>query len=105
MDTQKKQIKGLATSGLVLTAIYMYCSIHLFIILINSIWTLVEVENSGGLTDDEFITQIIKLISKNAFRITILSFVAIDRFVIIILLVVKTISSNDSNPQNHYNYK
>ena len=90
MDTQKKQIKGLATTGIVLTAISMYFSIRLLFILINSVWSLVEVKNSGGLTDDEFITQILKLISKNALHLTILIFVAIDRFVIIILLALKT---------------
>ena len=63
MDTQKKQIKGLATAGIVLTSIYMYFSIRLLFILINSVWALVEVKNSGGVTDDEFITQILKLIS------------------------------------------
>ena len=104
MDTQKKQIKGLAISGIVLTAIYMYYSIHLLFILINSVWSLVEVKNSGGLTDDEFITQILKLISKNTLRLTILSFVAIARLVIIIFLALKTpnnypinSSSNDFN--------
>ena len=95
MDTQKKQIKGLAISGIVLTAIYMYYSIHLLFILINSVWSLVEVKNSGGLTDDEFITQILKLISKNTLRLTILSFVAIARFVIIIFLALKTTNSTN----------
>ena len=47
------------------------------------------------MTDDEFITQILKLISQNAFRITILSFVAIARFVIIILLAVKATNSTN----------
>ena len=81
MDTQKKQIKGLATTGIVLTAISMYFSIRLLFILINSVWSLVEVKNSGGLTDDEFITEILKLISQNAFRLTILSLVAIASLV------------------------
>ena len=95
MDTQKKQIKGLTIAGITLTAIYMYYSIRLLIILINPVWTLVEAKKSGGLTDDEFITQIFELISKNAFRITILSLVAIARFVIIILLALKTTSSTN----------
>lgn len=95
MDTQKKQIKGLAIAGIVLTAIYMYYSILLISILINSVWSLVEVKNSGGLTDDEFITKILKLISKNAFRLTILSLVAIARFAIIILLALKTTNSTN----------
>lgn len=95
MDTQKKQIKGLATTGIVLTAISMYFSIRLLFILINSVWSLVEVKNSGGLTDDEFITEILKLISQNAFRLTILSLVAIASFVIIILLAVKTTNSTN----------
>ena len=47
------------------------------------------------MTDDEFITQILKLISQNAFRLTILSLVAIARFIIIIFLVVKTTSSTN----------
>lgn len=95
MDTQKKQIKGLAIAGIVLTAIYMYYSIRLLIILINPVWSLVAAKNSGGLTDDEFITQIFELISKNAFRLTILSLVAIARFVIIILLALKATSSTN----------
>lgn len=95
MDTQKKQTKGLAIAGITLTAIYMYYLIRLLIILINPVWSLVEAKNSGGLTDDEFITQIFELISKNAFRITILSLVAIAKFVIIILLALKTTSSTN----------
>ena len=47
------------------------------------------------MTDDEFITQILKLISKNVFCLTILSFVAIARFVIIIFLALKTTSSTN----------
>lgn len=47
------------------------------------------------MTDDEFITEILKLISQNAFRLTILSLVAIARFVIIILLAVKTTNSTN----------
>jgi hypothetical protein len=47
------------------------------------------------LTDDEFITQILKLINKNVFRIRILSFLAIDRFVIIILLALKATNSTN----------
>ena len=73
----------------------MYFSIRLLFILINSVWALVEVKNSGGLTDDEFITEILKLISKNALRLTILSLVAIASFVIIILLAVKTTNSTN----------
>ncbi|WP_022936122.1 hypothetical protein [Metamycoplasma orale] len=47
------------------------------------------------MTDDEFITEILKLISQNAFRLTILSLVAIASFVIIILLAVKTTNSTN----------